>query len=215
MRKKNFNVIFMMLVLLLTFPVLSYGQGKTITGTVTSADDNTPLPGASVVVKGTSIGTATDFDGNFTLEANTGDVLVIGYIGYVTQEVTLGDQSIVNIALAGDAEQLDDVVVIGYGTKSKKLLSSAISSVSAKELNDQSVADVGSALQGKTAGVAIQTADGQPGAAPNIVIRGGSSINKGSSPLFIIDGIQRSAEDFNPDDIESMQVLKDAAASAI
>ncbi|WP_291869603.1 TonB-dependent receptor [Maribacter sp.] len=215
MKKKEFNIIFMVFVLFFSMSSLSYGQEKTITGTVVSADDNLPLPGASVIIQGTTTGAQTDFDGNYSIDTSDGDVLIFSYIGYVAQEVTLANQTTIDVALVTDAQNLDEVVVIGYGTSSRKLLSSAISSVSAKELNNQSVTDVGSALQGKAAGVTIQTADGQPGTSPKIVIRGGSSINKGSTPLFIIDGVQRSSEDFNPDDIETMQVLKDAAASAI
>ncbi|CAA0224617.1 SusC/RagA family TonB-dependent receptor precursor [Tenacibaculum maritimum] len=215
MKKKSLHIMYMVFILLFTIPSSSFGQEKTITGTIISSDDKFPLPGASVMIKGTVRGTETDFDGNYAIKANKGDIISFSFIGYATQEVTVDTQNTINISLAPDSQNLDEVVVIGYGKSSKKLLSSSIGSVSAKELNNQSVTDVGSALQGKTAGVTIQTANGQPGAAPNIVIRGGSSINKGSSPLFIIDGIQRSAEDFNPDDVETMQVLKDAAAAAI
>lgn len=215
MKKMNFNIIFLIFILFFGIPFSSFGQQKTITGTVVSAGDNLPLPGVTVVIKGTKTGSQTDFDGNYTIEAEAGNILLFSFVGFATQEIEISNQTVINVSLAVDAQSLDEVLVIGYGKSSRKLLSTAISSVSSKEVNNQSVTDVGSALQGKAAGVVVQTADGQPGSSPNIVIRGGSSINKGSSPLFIIDGIQRSSDDFNPDDIDTMQILKDAAATAI
>ena len=204
----------MALTLFLCMTSFSYSQEKTIKGTVVSIEDNIPLPESSIVLKGTSKGVTTDFDGKYSIVANKGDILVFSYIGYLTQEVSVVDQSVIDVKLVANAQSLDEIVVIGYGKSSKKLLSSSISSVSSKELNDLPVSDIGSALQGKTTGVTIQTGNGQPGSAPNIVIRGGSSINKGSSPLFIIDGIQRSADDFNPDDVETMQVFKRCLSSS-
>ncbi len=208
---KSFGVL---AVLLLLFCTSVYAQETAVTGTVLDAD-GIPLPGASVVVKGTTRGAQTDFDGNYTIEANVDDILMFSYIGYASQEIPIDNQSTINVTLAEDMAKLDEVVVIGYGTKSRRLLTSAITSVSAEELAETPNNTIESVLQGKASGVSIQSQTGQPGANATIRIRGGSSINKDNDPLFIIDGVQRSSEDFNPDDIESVEILKDAAATAI
>lgn len=194
----------------------SYGQGSiTVNGTVTGADDNAPLPGVNISVVGTLLGTVTDFDGNYEIEVNSAGTLAFSFVGYLTQEIAVAGQTIIDVQLAVDTQLLDEVVVIGYGTQSKSLLTSSIASVDAEEIEDLQVTTVAGVLQGKAPGVSISSGTGQPGASPTIRIRGGSSINRSNDPLFIIDGVQRSPEDFNPEDVESIEVLKDAAAAAI
>lgn len=201
---------------LMLFAVCSvFAQSKTITGTVTSKEDQGPLPGASVMVKGTSNGTSTDFDGNYTLEAATGDVLVFSYVGFLSKEVTIGAQNEIDVVLEIDATTLDDVVVIGYGTQKKADLTGSVAVVDADEAKKVSNSDVGQLLQGRISGVTV-TNEGQPGAAPNIRIRGVATFGD-NAPLYIVDGVPvgTSIRDFNPNDIESIQVLKDASAGAI
>lgn len=115
MKKKGFNIIYLVFVLLFTLPTLSYGQAKTITGTIVSADDNLPLPGATVVIKGTKSGSSTDFDGKYSLQANVGDVLVFSYIGYASSEAKVGAETVINMSLKPDVALLDEVVITGYG----------------------------------------------------------------------------------------------------
>lgn len=187
-----------------------------VTGTVTGASDGQPLIGATVMIKGSTSGTVTDYDGNYSLDVpSANDTLVFSYSGFSTQEVPVNGQSVIDVVLTENASLLDEVVVIGYGSQSRKVLTSSIAKVDAEDIEDLEVTTIGAALQGKAAGVSISSGTGQPGATPTIRIRGGSSINRSNDPLFIIDGVQRSPEDFNPDDVESIEVLKDAAATAI
>ncbi|MCB9049810.1 MAG: TonB-dependent receptor [Lewinellaceae bacterium] len=187
-----------------------------VSGTVTSVTDGLPLVGASVLIKGTSTGTITDIDGGYELDVpDPNDTLVFSYVGYVNQEVPVDGRSTINVALREDATQLDEVVVIGYGTQSRKMLTSSIASVDAEEIQDLQITTLEGVMQGRAAGVSIQTDNGQPGSSPSIRIRGGSSLQGNNEPLFIIDGVQRSSEDFNPEDVASIEILKDASATAI
>lgn len=186
-----------------------------VSGTVSSAEGE-KLIGVTILIKGTASGTVTDFDGAYTIEnINPKDTLVFSYTGFAPQEIPVQSKTIIDVILRLDAAQLEEIVVVGYGTKSRKLLTSSIASVKADEIKDLQVTTVEGVLQGKAAGVSILTGSGQPGSSPRIRIRGGSSINRSNEPLFIIDGVQRSSEDFNPEDIESIEILKDAAATAI
>ena len=187
-----------------------------VSGKVTSEPDGQPLIGVSISVKNTSIGTVTDVNGAYFLDVpDRSDVLVFSYIGYISQEIPVNGQSVIDVVLVENAAQLDEVVVIGYGTQSRKLLTSSIASVDAKEIQDLQITSLEGVMQGRAAGVSIQTASGQPGSSPNIRIRGGSSLQGNNEPLFIIDGVQRSSEDFNPEDVSSIEILKDASATAI
>lgn len=179
-------------------------------------DENaSPIPGANILIKGTAVGTTTDTDGRFTLDVpDEAAVLVISFIGFVSQEIVVGNQTDINIALKPDVQQLGEVVVVGYGTQKKASLTGAISSVSAKEISAQPVVNVGQALQGRIAGVSV-TNNGAPGEAPIIRVRGVGTINN-ANPLFVVDGFPTSdLNSFNPKDIESVDVLKDASAAAI
>lgn len=186
----------------------------TVTGTITSAEDQEPLPGANIMIKGTSTGTTSDFDGNYSIEVNPGDVLEFSYVGFITKENVVGDQSVINVALDVDATTLDDVVVIGYGSQKKSDLTGSVAVVEVEEAKKTITHDVAKMLQGQVAGVTVQSS-GEPGGFVNIKIRGVSSF-RNNNPLFVIDGmLVDNPYDFAPGEIESMQVLKDASAAAI
>lgn len=210
---------FFFLVFLLTFTQLSFGQQeREISGQVTDANTGETLPGVNVLIIGSNVGTVTDLDGNFLLNAQEGARLRFSYIGYASQEVLIGSQSILKIELKLDSQNLEEVLVIGFGEQSRETLTSSVSKVDQRVLENIPFANAASAMQGTVSGVRVQTTTGQPGAAPRIIVRGGTSINNpnGAEPLYIIDGVIRNnMNDINPDDIETFQVLKDAAATAI
>ncbi|MCB4807885.1 TonB-dependent receptor [Tamlana sp. 62-3] len=193
-------------------------QNKTITGTVTGADDQMGIPGVNVLVKGTSNGAVTDFDGNYSITVSSNnDVLVFSYIGYVTKEVTVGNQSTVNVTLESDVSALDEVVVVGYGTAKKETLTGAVEQVKAEAFEDLAVGSPALALQGRTPGLVVTRTSSRPGNEDiNFLIRGASSIN-GISPLIVIDGVPAlnasAFNEMNPNDIESISVLKGGSAS--
>ena len=215
---------FLMVIFLLGITSVSWAQ-STVTGTVTD-DQNAPLPGASVVEKGTSNGATTDFDGNFSINvADLDAILVISYLGYTTVALPLNGQSNVTIQLAVDATQLEDVIVVGYGTQKKSDVTGSIASIKSEDFNQGVVANPGQLVQGKLAGVNVTSVSGEPGASQNIIIRGVGSLRSGTTPLFVIDGfvidnsptgLQSNPLNFiNPQDIEAIDVLKDASATAI
>ena len=190
-------------------------QEKSITGTI-SDESGLPLPGASIIIKGTTNGTDTDFDGNFTITASPTDILILSYVGYVSQEITVGNQATINISLVEDADTLDEVVVVGYGSQKKGELTGAVSATKMDPiLADRPVTNPLLAIQGVVPGLTITSNSGRPGAAGlGINIRGTNSIN-GGSPLILMDNVAVNTEDINPQDVESITVLKDAAASSI
>ena len=192
----------------------------TVSGVVTAAADGGPIPGVSVKVKGTSTVTITDVNGKYNIKvAGAQPVLVFTYIGLMSKEIPVNGQTKINASLQDNATSLNDVVVIGYGQQSRATVTGSISKVSQKEFDHAPGANPLLQLQGKVAGLSLQVSDGQPGSNPQIFIRGGSSTSaEGDSPLFIVDGFVgaiRNISDLNPDDIESVQVLKDAASMAI
>ncbi|WP_242921236.1 SusC/RagA family TonB-linked outer membrane protein [Pontibacter liquoris] len=191
-------------------------QAGTVSGRVVSADDNQPLVGVSVGLKGTAQGTATDAEGRFRLTASSGSVLLVSYIGFTSQEVKVpsGAQEL-TITLQPASKKLNEVVVVGYGSQSRQTVTSAVAKVDEEVLASVPRANVGSALQGTVPGVQVTTGTGQPGAAPQIKLRGGASINNPGAPLVIVDGVVRSFNDVPAENIASMQVLKDAASTAI
>ncbi|MFD1875606.1 SusC/RagA family TonB-linked outer membrane protein [Hymenobacter bucti] len=193
----------------------------TVTGRVTSEEEGEGLPGVTVLVKGTSNGTATDTDGRFTLTVPDNAVLVFSSVGFKGREVAVSGTTL-NVKLTADNKALDEVVVVGYGTQNRKDLTGSVASVKADEIEKLPVSSVDQALQGKVAGVQIATTSGEPGGSPNILIRGVSSITGGAQPLVVIDGFPVSNADgsnplnaLDPRDIESLDVLKDASATAI
>lgn len=191
-------------------PVVSQ-SAKQITGTVVD-EANIPVIGANVMVKGTTTGTITDMNGNFTLEVPDGAMLEVSYIGYVTQTVKVTGTK-VSVVIKEDTQKLDEVVVVGYSSKSQSQLSSSVSVVSSEELHGVSTESVAKMLQGKSSGVVISNSTGQPGSEPKITIRGTGSIGAGTSPLYVVDGIIGGTA--NPNDIESISILKDAAATGL
>ena len=197
--------------------VMAVQQGKKVTGVVVDGTGE-PVIGANVVVKGTTNGTITDFDGNYTIEGvSANDVLVISYIGYLSQEVPVGNQSMIKVTLKEDTQTLDEVVVVGYGTMKKSDVTGSISTAKGDDLvKNQSFSALDN-LRGKVSGVNIFSNSSQPGAYSNrVVIRGIATINSSSDPLYVVDGVVMENFDLvNPNDIESMEVLKDASAAAI
>lgn len=200
---------------LLISPVI-VAQNIDISGTIIDADSDEPLIGATVVQKGTTNGAATDYDGNFTIKnVKVNDKLIVSYIGYVTQEITVEDNSFMNIKLGTDAQVLEEFVVVGYGRQEKKVSTGSISKIEAKDLEGFKVQDVSTALEGQVTGLVVNESSGQPGASKTILIRG-ISTNGDNSPLFIVDGLQVfNLDNIAPGDIESVDVLKDAASTAI
>lgn len=193
-------------------------QQQIIRGTVTSAADRAPIPFVTVIAKGTQNGINTDANGKYEIRASAGQSLIFSFIGYKTQEIAVGSQTELNVTLEEDATTLNEVVAIGYGSQSRELTTTAISKLDNRVLDNVPFANAASALQGTISGVRVQSTSGQPGAAPRVIVRGGTSINNpnGASPLYIVDGVIRdNINDLNPSDIESMQVLKDAASTAI
>ncbi len=214
----------------------AWAQSRTITGTVTAQDDNSPLPGVTVLVKGTTNGTATGADGGFSISVpDNNAVLVFSFIGFQSQELPVGTRSTIDAKLASDVQALSEVVVIGYGEQQKKDVTGGVVALTPKEFNKGVIASPEQLLQGRAAGVQVTPASGEPGAAVNIRIRGTTSIRGGNNPLFVVDGVpldggsnERGADYgageqsprnpltfLNPADIENITVLKDASAAAI
>jgi len=187
---------------------------KLIRGTVVDAKNSAPLPGLTVVVKGTTVGAVTDIDGKYSITASSKDILVFSFIGYSNQEIPVGDKTAIDVKLTEDVFGLDEVVVTGYGVQKKSDLTGAVSSVTGEQLSKLPAANIDQALQGQAAGVNITQKSGRPGEAVDIQIRGISSIN-GTQPLVIIDGISGDINNINPADIASIEVLKDASSAAI
>ncbi|QLF49294.1 TonB-dependent receptor [Capnocytophaga sp. oral taxon 902] len=209
-QKYLFNVFF-----LLFFTTIGWAQEIMVKGTVSS--DEMPLPGAAVVVKGTTHGTQTDFEGNYTLTAKEGDILVFSFVGYTTQERRVTGSRPINVSLKEEANVLEEVVLTAYGgTQKKAKVTSSIASVKTEVLSTGSFSNPAQALSGAVAGLRVAQTSGSPGAAPTLVLRGGTNLDGSGSPLVIIDGqIRGGLNDINPDDIESMDILKDAGATAI
>ncbi|GAF02754.1 SusC/RagA family TonB-linked outer membrane protein [Saccharicrinis fermentans] len=213
------------IIFLCLLTTMGWAQKKLVTGRV--YDDEGPVPGASVIVKGSEntqlVGTITDFDGNFSIRVDINDVLVVSFIGYITQEVTVGEVMSLNIELKSETTQLEDVVVVGYGAQKKASMVGAISQAKGEELlKAGSVNTVTEALQGMLPGVtSVSSGTGKPGAdAGNIIIRGvatwtGSDVYSGNAPLVLVDGVERDMNDLDPNEIESVSVLKDASATAV
>lgn len=189
---------------------------KKVTGTVVDANGE-PIIGASIVIKGESHGTITDFDGKFALpDVPEKAVLTISYIGYKTVNLATTDQTLVKVVLEEDSKMIDEVVVVGYGVQSQKLVTTSISKVKMENIDQGNDYNPIKMLQGRVAGVNISSASGTPGETPNITVRGIGSVSGGSSPLYVVDGIpSEKYPNLNPNDIESMEVLKDASAAAI
>lgn len=229
------KIIFRSFLCAVAFLFYSMANAQTVSGTVT--DESGPLPGATVAIQGTSTGTTTDFDGNYTLNDVPADaVLVFSFVGYETQEIAVDGRSEINVNLATDASELEEVVLIGYGQTTVRDATGAVASVSAEEFNKGNISSPEELIQGKTAGVQITQASGEPGAGVALRIRGTTSVRSNNNPLFVVDGVPLAGDDtaagtgdlgfgsssarnplnfLNPSDIESISILKDASATAI
>ena len=215
---------------------MALAQGRTVSGKVTSSDDGSAVPGVNILEKGTSNGTVSDADGNYRISVGDNATLVFSFVGYASQEVAVGAQSVINVTLASDVQALQEVVVIGYGQAEAKDITGAIVSARPENFNQGVIASPEQLIQGRLAGVSVTSTNGEPGAAVNIRIRGTSSMRAGNNPLFVVDGVPLSSDDtmaggnaqgigtssaknplnfLNPQDIASIDVLKDASATAI
>jgi TonB-linked SusC/RagA family outer membrane protein len=204
--------------LFLLFTSFSFSQNVEVKGIVTDQNSGIPLPGVNIIIKNTSIGTSTDFDGNFTISGvDVGSILVFSYIGYLSKEVTVIDATTLDIQLDEDLAQLDEVIVVGYGTQKKSNVVGSVVSVDLEKATATPTTNVSEMLRGRAAGVQVSLADARPGGDSNIVIRGNVSVApNGNGPLIIVDGLPfNSLNDVSPDDIANIEVLKDASATAI
>lgn len=202
-------------------PLLSFGQKVEVSGTVIDAENNSPLPGVSIILKSSNKGTTSDFNGNYQIVANQGDILIFSYMGFSTIEKIVNGNTL-NISLQEDAQALDEVVLIGYGSTRKKDLTGSVSQVDSKEFQKGFVTNAEGLIANKVPGVQITPISGKPGAGSSFLLRGGASLSASNNPLFVIDGVPIGLEDgpgllsaLNPDDIAAFSVLKDASAAAI
>lgn len=205
-----------MLVLCLIGLQSVFAQDREVSGVVTSADDGLSVPGVSVIVKGTTIGTSTDFDGKYVISVPADGILVFSFVGMQNKEVQVTSNT-VNVVMESESIGMDEVVVVAYGTKNKRSLTGAVTSVGSEVLENQIAVSPVSAIQGSAPGVNVLTSGGQPGENPTIRIRGIGSVNASASPLIIVDGVTFSGNlnSISSSQIESINVLKDASASAL
>lgn len=195
-------------------------QAITVTGTITSQESGEPLPGVNILIKGTTVGTVSDIEGNYSLSVpNEETILVFSFIGFATEEIPVQGRSVIDIALVTDIQSLQEVVVVGYGTQKKSVVTGAISSIKTEDLENQQIGRLEQALQGRTSGLTIASSSGAPGAESTVRVRGATSFNDGASnPLYVVDGVVVNTggiDYLNPADIASIEVLKDAASAAI
>jgi len=210
MRKSLLFLFFYMMLV-----VAASAQSSKISGRVVASEDKLPLSGVTVSVKGKTAGTQTAANGSFSIDAATGETIVVSFIGYQSQEIKVGSNAMLDIQLISDAAKLGEVVVVGYGTQSRKNVTSSISKLNQEVLASTPRSNMGGALQGTISGLQVVNSTGSPGASPLILLRGGASINNPGSPLVVVDGIIRAFNDIAAQDIESVELLKDAAATAI
>ena len=211
--KTKFSVI---LTLLLAFVVqISFAQEKKVSGTV-SDDNGLPLPGSTIIIKGTSSGVSTDFDGNYSINANVGDVLTFNYVGYADQNKTVGSSNVINVTMLADTS-LEEVIVIGYGSTTKEQFVGTAAKVETENITAKANGNFSQALRGEVAGVQVTTGSGAPGSDATIRIRGTGSVNGNRSPLYVVDGAPYASDisAINPSDIADITILKDAAATSI
>src|SRR5690606_18728959 len=203
-------------IVLLLCTGLGFSQTKTVSGTV--SDNTGPIPGVHILIKGTTQGGVSDFDGNYSIAGvSETDVLVFSYIGFETQEILVGDQQTINPVLVADVQALDEVVVVGYGTQRKSNIVGSVASVEVEEATNVPTTNVSEMLRGRAAGVQVNLGDARPGGNSDIVIRGNVSVAPGgNSPLIIVDGLPYdNLNDVAPDDIANIEILKDASSTAI
>lgn len=206
-----------MLLLMFRFaPGSAYAQSRLVTGTVISRDDNQTIPGVNVLIKGTTRGAISNVDGKYSIQAENKDVLVFSFIGFQPQEFKVEDQKEINVVLVPVSTSLDEIVVVGYGSKKKSDLIGAVSSVKSSELIGNPSSDIQGMLRGQVAGLAVSVANAAPGGSSNVLLRGINSLRGGTSPLHVVDGLPiDNINGINVNDIETVSVLKDASAQAI
>jgi len=197
--------------------ITAVAQDFEVSGTVTDAEDGTPLPGVNIVLQGTSTGTSTNADGNYTLQIPSGDeTLVVSFVGYITQQIPVNGRNTIDIELAPDVQMLDDVVVVGYGTQEEREITSSVTSIGSEEFNQGNISEPTKLLQGKVPGLSIYQKGGDPNSEPTIRLRGISTVGANTEPLVVVDGVSgASLDNVDPNDIESIDVLKDGSAAAI
>ena len=212
MKKNTKGILTLLLVFLMQ---LGFAQEKTISGVV-SDTSGLALPGVNIIIKGTNTGVQTDFDGNYTLKVNVGDVIVISYLGLKTQEITVGSSNTINVSMEEDMDLLDEVVVIAYGTTTKEAFTGSASVVSADQLVTRNVTSAIEGIEGRATGIQFTAPQG-PGDSPGIIIRGVGTLNGSTDPLYIVDGVQYNApiNTINQEDIASFTILKDAASTSL
>ena len=202
--------------LILMYSFAAFAQGIQVKGVVTSADDGQPIPGVSVVIKGTTNGTITDVDGNYTISAQGSSTLIFSFVGMKSQEILVNNQSKINVVLATENTNIDEVVVVGYGVQKKSVVTAAISSVTSAQLANETPTRIEDVMKGRVSGVQITQSSGQPNSDSKVRIRGIGTVNS-SDPLYIVDGmpVGGGINYLNPTDIQSIEILKDAASAAI
>ena len=207
----------LVLTLLLASSMMVFSQGKILHGKVMEEGTGNPLVGATINVVGQKAFAVSDTSGSFNLRTEGKTILVVSYIGYKTKTIDVTSKSLADVILSKDITNLDETVVIGYGTQRKKDLTSAISTISGKDIKDIPVTSVNAALQGRVPGMQVNTSGNQPGAGAVVTIRGINSITQGAGPLYVVDGVLINGDinELNPNDIASIDVLKDASAAAI
>ncbi|MCO6358657.1 SusC/RagA family TonB-linked outer membrane protein [Roseivirga pacifica] len=213
--KRNLLTCFMLAFFLIASSAVA--QQRTISGKVTGADDGLPLPGVTILIKGTGTGQSTDMDGNYTMNVESGSTLVFSFLGYITQEVVINNQTVLNIAMQPDVQSLGEVVVTGYGESTKRSYTGTAATVKKEDIEAKNFSNVSQALAGEVSGVTVINTSGQPGTTSTIRIRGFGSVNGNRNPLYVVDGVpfSGSINSINPADIESTTVLKDATSTAL
>ena len=216
-RFRRFHTALTSALLLLLCVYSAHAQDVRVTGTVVSMEENEPLPGVNVQIKGTSTGTITDIDGNYSISAPADAVLIFSYVGFLAEEVSVNSRSVINVSMSPDIQTLGEIVVIGYGTQREEAVTGSVVSISGESMRDVPSANISQALQGRLPGVELSQTSSQPGAAMQIRIRGTRSLTASNDPLIVLDGIPfaGSIQDINPNDIKSLDILKDASATAI
>ena len=228
--KKEYKLLRLMFLAIFLTPALAFAQERLISGKVTDAETTTPIPGVNIFIKNSTTGTVSDIDGNYSISVKEGASLVFSFVGYLSEEITVGSQSVINVSLAPDITELTEIVVIGYGEQQKGDVTGVVEKVNANSFNKGAIVSPDMLIAGKVAGVQISSNNGEPGGQTSIRIRGGTSLNAGNEPLYVIDGVPIDNAAFNPggfskgrnplnflnpNDIESFTVLKDASAAAI
>ncbi len=215
-RKVSFLSGMMMFLLVLLLSGSTVMAQKSIRGKVTDAADGLPLPSVTVIVRGTTAGTSTQADGSYTLTVPTGsNEIVVSMVGYISQTIVIGDREVIDILLAQETTVLDEIVVTGYSTQSRAEMTTSISKLDTRVLENAPRSNIATALQGTIAGLKVTQTSGQPGTTPSLVVRGGTSFDGTGSPLILVDGVPSTFYALNSDDVESIEVLKDAASTAI